>query len=166
VENFNLGVYGAKRQTWTEGSPRNVLLKLKKKYPQHSTENLAELLADWAQNHRKGLLAICIYWTQRNLISLEKHQQTAEEKKQLNKLINKNAKKYKTQIRKVVLMDLIMPNGKLLRDCTGTQCIRFGGWFTCIGKKVGGKSTVGSKLSETDLWKFYKQHPDKVPAKS
>lgn len=49
------------------------------------------------------------------------------------------------------LLDLVMPNGKALRDCTGGDCIRFGGFYTRIGKKVGKARVVGKVLTAADL---------------
>lgn len=49
------------------------------------------------------------------------------------------------------LLDIIMPNGKALRDCTGNECIKFGGFYTRIGEAVGGRSLVGNVLTAADL---------------
>jgi hypothetical protein len=55
----------------------------------------------------------------------------------------------KTQA-KIILLDLMMPNGKALRDCTGIDCRKFGGWFGRIADKVGRKK-VGDVLSEKEI---------------
>lgn len=52
---------------------------------------------------------------------------------------------------KLLLLDLVMPNGIKLRDCTGADCIGFGGWLTAIGKKVGDGRKVGDVLSEREI---------------
>jgi hypothetical protein len=49
------------------------------------------------------------------------------------------------------LLDILTPNGKALRDCTGADCIKFGGLYARIGKKVGDRRVVGKVLSAADL---------------
>jgi len=54
------------------------------------------------------------------------------------------------------LLDLITPNGKLLRDCTGAECRKFGGFYARISKKVSPGQKVGNALSAegiVGLWK-------------
>lgn len=55
------------------------------------------------------------------------------------------------RIAKFIVLDLTMPNGKKLRDCTGHECTKLGGLFATIGKRVGATKTVGDVLSEEDL---------------
>lgn len=49
------------------------------------------------------------------------------------------------------MLYFIMPNGKRLSECTGAECVKFGGQFTKIGKAVGARKKVGSVLSAADL---------------
>lgn len=65
------------------------------------------------------------------------------------------AKKVLAKVAHVVLMNLPMPNGKLLRDCTGAECSRFGGWLAAIGKVIKPTQKVGANLSETDLQNIF-----------
>lgn len=48
-------------------------------------------------------------------------------------------------------LELVMPNGKALRDCTGEQCTKFGGFYARIGKKVGATQLVGRVLTADDV---------------
>lgn len=57
------------------------------------------------------------------------------------------------------LLDLIMPNGKQLRECTGAQCSKFGGFYARIGEKVGPNRIVGKVLSADDVADFFKAKP-------
>jgi hypothetical protein len=41
------------------------------------------------------------------------------------------------QVLVAVTLDMVMPNGKKLRDCTGTECIGFGQQFIRLGEHVG-----------------------------
>ena len=55
------------------------------------------------------------------------------------------------QIRAIVLMDMMMPNNKLLRFCTGQDCLGFSGWFVNIADRIGPRGVVGTRLTERDL---------------
>jgi hypothetical protein len=54
-----------------------------------------------------------------------------------------------------ILLDLIMPNGAPLRDCTGKDCSDFGGWFKKIADMVKPRQRVGSILSEDQVRALY-----------
>ena len=49
------------------------------------------------------------------------------------------------------LLQLIMPNGKRLAECTGAECIEFGGWYIAIGEHVGSTNLVGKVLKESEI---------------
>ena len=54
-----------------------------------------------------------------------------------------------------VLLDLVQPNGKMLRDCTGAEVreleAQMPAWFKAIATKVKPKEIVGAVLSEADV---------------
>lgn len=49
------------------------------------------------------------------------------------------------------LLDLPMPNGKAMRDCTGAEMARFGNRYQRIAEKVGKAKMVGAVLSEDQV---------------
>ena len=51
----------------------------------------------------------------------------------------------------VVLLDLILPNGKALRNSTGKECRQAGGWLTKIADRVGDRGVVGATLDEPEI---------------
>lgn len=55
---------------------------------------------------------------------------------------------------KIVLLELTMPNGKRLKDCTGGEVATFGNRFKLIADRVGKSRLVGEVLSEEDLQKI------------
>lgn len=55
------------------------------------------------------------------------------------------------RLAKVVLLDLLMPNGKKLRDCTGKDCKAAGGWLMLVGLRIGDDGIVGQQLGEAEL---------------
>lgn len=52
------------------------------------------------------------------------------------------------------MLDTLMPNGKRLSDCTGSDCLTFGAQFTKIGAAVGAKVKVGSVFDAAKLSTF------------
>lgn len=61
---------------------------------------------------------------------------------------------------RVMLLDIVMRNGKKLRDCRGTECLKMGkehtdqgNWLIAIGKEAG-KDLVGAVLSEAQVAKL------------
>lgn len=57
---------------------------------------------------------------------------------------------------KIVMLDLVMPNGKTIRDCTGHEMASFGTRFKKVAARVGKVNSVGSVLSEDELQKLMK----------
>jgi hypothetical protein len=56
----------------------------------------------------------------------------------------------------LILMSFPTPADKVLGECTGGECLSFGGWYINVGRKVGQKKLVKDTLSEDelrDLWK-------------
>jgi hypothetical protein len=51
----------------------------------------------------------------------------------------------------IVMLDLTMPNGKTMRECTGAEMAKFGNRFQKIAEKVGKTKTVGAVLSEEQV---------------
>jgi hypothetical protein len=58
-------------------------------------------------------------------------------------------------LKREVLLDQVMPNGKKRGDCTGAELVKFGGFDVKLGKKVGPKGTPnGKKITEAECWKI------------
>jgi hypothetical protein len=51
----------------------------------------------------------------------------------------------------IVMLDLTMPNGKPMKECTGAEMSRFGNRFQRIAEKVGKTKTVGAVLNEDQV---------------
>lgn len=61
------------------------------------------------------------------------------------------AETLKTSIRNVILLDLVMPNGKALRHATGAECARAGGFYAEIAKHLKPTQVVDKHMSEANL---------------
>lgn len=55
---------------------------------------------------------------------------------------------------KIELLNLLMPNGKPLRDCTFGECAQFGGWFKVLSQQGRPMGIVGKHLSEDQVRKI------------
>jgi hypothetical protein len=67
---------------------------------------------------------------------------------------SKAAKKTTSQLKLALIagfLKLTMPNGKKLSDCTGKECIAFGGLFQKIGERVGPDKRIGDVLTEKQI---------------
>lgn len=51
----------------------------------------------------------------------------------------------------LVLLDLTMPNGKPMKECSGAEMAKFGSRFQKVAERVGKTKTVGSVLSEEQV---------------
>lgn len=51
----------------------------------------------------------------------------------------------------VLLLDLVMPNGKKLRDSTGADCARAGGFYAEVSKHIKPTQVVDKHLTEANL---------------
>ncbi|MBS9476190.1 hypothetical protein [Ancylobacter radicis] len=57
----------------------------------------------------------------------------------------------KADLRAVVLLNLVLPNGKALRDATGAECAQAGGFFEAVGRAIKPQQVVDRHLTEADL---------------
>ena len=57
----------------------------------------------------------------------------------------------KAKVRGIVLLDLMLPNGKALRDATGAECAKAGGFFSEVAKAIKPTQVVDRNLTESDL---------------
>jgi hypothetical protein len=60
----------------------------------------------------------------------------------------------------VCLLDMAMPNGKKLRDCTFMYVAKLSGWFKDLSRVKGCRpgDTIGAKLKEIDLRNIFQRN--------
>ena len=56
-------------------------------------------------------------------------------------------------------MDLTLPSGVRLGDATRDDCLKAGGFYAVIAKKIKPGHTVSQDFSEADLQKLYAAGP-------
>lgn len=66
-------------------------------------------------------------------------EQIAEERERIARVVGDAAKK-------LTLLELVMPNGKKLRNCTFKECGEFGSWFKILATKGRPSEKVGDKF--------------------
>ena len=59
--------------------------------------------------------------------------------------------KVRESIRQVVLLDLPLPNGKALRNATGAEGAKAGGFYSAVAKSIKPTQVVDRHLTEADL---------------
>lgn len=57
----------------------------------------------------------------------------------------------KARVVEVVLLDLLLPSGKLLRDATFAECAQAGGWYAKVSAMGKPNQIVGKVLTEQQL---------------
>jgi hypothetical protein len=82
---------------------------------------------------------------------------TRNDKPSKREQITQQVEELKNRVVAVVLLDLFLPNGKLLRDASGAECTKAGGFFAEIGKRIAPRNIVGNVLSESELQATWKK---------
>jgi hypothetical protein len=141
---------GASRISWKHDSARNLLARIMQEYPdgdyktwaQHLRERAPEEDCDWP---------IYLYFTHNHANALNR------ERRKRRYIKQKGVKRAKARLR-TALLDLVLPNGKRLAECTGAECKRFGQqdrkrgvWLERVGDEVGPTKLVGDVLDERHL---------------
>lgn len=57
----------------------------------------------------------------------------------------------KAKVRNIILLDLELPNGKKLRNATGAECKKAGGFYAEVAKHLRPTQVVDRHMSEADL---------------
>lgn len=76
---------------------------------------------------------------------------SAERREESAARVNKSVADLKVRIKAVIMLDLVMPNGKKLRHCTGAEVAKFGGMFTEIARHIKPTQVIDKHFNERDL---------------
>lgn len=175
---------GAFRSSWRARNPRAILEALVAAHPQKEGQPdrayEADLLLLFDAETRKEdekaekagkegpIRTIFEYWLANNYRSLKRAM--ADASPEVVRLRKQEAEKITQDVRaavnakikseaRVMLMDLMMPNGRRLRNCTGRECTKLGSsvgrWLSLIGKSIEPTQRVGEALSEDKLHELY-----------
>ena len=149
TEAYNPAQRGQTRSTWRdENHLRGILLRLMTDNPTMGKENLESLYIEKILQS-EDLVEEAIRRCFANDLAMIKLSQTRPERSKPRPR-KQVVRELAERVRQTVLLDLIMPNDKKLRDCTGTECGKFSSAFARL-KDVVGRRVVGKVLSEEDV---------------
>ena len=179
---INMGVTGAKRQSWSRANPRDTLLRLIRENEGDSEDDIRvicwERLKQDVSARCGGVDASIIeaaldnsqlrttfeYWFANNYRSLIHEEPQAREQRMRQRQvvaeeINKEAAQLASRIETVIkkrLLGMIMPTGKTLRDSTREELLAMSDWTAAVATKLQPGQTVGEAgLTEDQLHELY-----------
>ena len=155
---IDTGHIGAKRQSWRQGNPRELLKRLIDELGSTDRERLfVEFIEQaFAPGNRPILESIAEYWFSNNLNSLLEpvgtdRQMARARNRARTEQVSKQIVERLTAVAGQLLLDLTLPHGKTLKDSTGTECLAIGGWLKVVGSKMKPDDLVGAVFSEDQL---------------
>jgi hypothetical protein len=161
------GVLGAYRASWRKANPRELIMRIMKENPSADEITLRKLFWREVKNdedHQRALSEYFLDHVFKSLHDSESRKRSSEQAKEAASAARERAHNVKRQLKarvqeeaKLILLDLLMPNGKTLRNCTGADCESFGGWFARLAKHVPAKELVGDVLNERDVRKLWQR---------
>lgn len=162
----DLGVYGAKRQSFRKVSARDLLKRIMEAHPRTATSS--ELLRAFAAKAREDedcIDTIIEYWftnNYRSLLAAPRRSVVAvrEEARLRAAKIGEAIKVKVQQSAEVMLLDMILPNGKPLGQLTGRECKRFskvGPFLKKLGQSLKPSQIVGDVYNEDRLREIYQK---------
>jgi hypothetical protein len=159
--NTTPGVHGQTRSTWRDDNHlRGLLLKLIKQYPNATQEELQKPYLAKAKGSkfsaRPGNEALIDEALLRALDNdFDQIHKAYRRRKPTITLSDEEVAAAEQRFAKILLLDFVLPNGKKLRDCTGSECAAAGGWLLKVAERVGADAIVGDKLSEVQVAKIF-----------
>lgn len=149
----HIGSTGAKRQTWKKANPRELLKQIVEETV--SEHKAYEAFVAAIEGDQAMMEAIIEYWFANNYRSLtyQPVYEPRETARQREQMADKAATIIKTRAEQMVLLEMTMPNGKPLAECTGKEVANFGTKFLALSKAVRPNEKIGI-LSETEVRKF------------
>ena len=169
-----IGVYGAKHQSWQPANPRDLLKRIIGKNPKADKNELMGLFREAVEDDPKIISVIVEYWFVNNYqslmaprsaasskadIALRREAITASLKAKAAAMIEKKA----IVKAKIILLNMVMPSGKKLRDTTFAECAelseRMGQWLSDLSVMGAPNQKVGCVLTEDKVRQVYEEQP-------
>ena len=155
------------RMQWESSQPSIEILRI---FLQHHSEDgkTANRNAFWSevvQDNEEMKQEIYNYWYNNQydfLMKNSRHLRASVSREARERVTNELKETLRERISAVIntkLLDLVMPNGKTVGECTGAECEdlapRMGGWLMRVGLATGTSNKVKDKLSEEQLRDLY-----------
>ena len=142
--------YGGPTVHKTEQSnPTEIIVRLRKKHPRYTRDQIEErFLAEIAGD--EDLVTPCLKYYFLNAW------RGLEVRAKPNPVSSDKIALAAQRLRSVIISDLIMPNGKKIKDCTGTEMRTFGNFGIEVAQIVK-RGVVSKFLDETELRALWKR---------
>lgn len=163
---LDTGIYGAKRVSYDEVTYRDLVKRIRERDIHASIEDsFATFLQEIEKPRNKRHLLSALKYAHANAFgSLGRPSPVRRKPSVAERAASKarqdflNAAAVQT-VRagaiRMVLLDFVLPNGKALRDSTGKDCAKAGGWLTKIAASIKPGQKVGDVLSEAQVKKIF-----------
>lgn len=158
---IDTGVTGAKRQSWRRANPRDVLKRILDKEPDLTEDDAGNECWDIIHRDPAQMRTVFEYWFTNNYRSLVKPRYSTTPRgsaavKIVTAAISSQIEQKIEERVKIVLLDMMLPNGKPLRNSTREELVELGGWAGKIAEKLQPNETVEQAgLSESQLRELY-----------
>jgi hypothetical protein len=146
-------------------NPREALIDLVARNPGKSGAELLGMFEEIARENQSYLSAIIEWWFVNAYRGLQKKQtatpDAAKQKQALKQThlteMRRTVSAHIERKARLILLDAVLPTGTVLRNATGAECARAGGWFQQIASAVKPNQIVGKVLSERDVQNLWKK---------
>jgi hypothetical protein len=145
------GIKGMTRSTWRDETHlRGMLLKLISQHSDASRDELEDMYLTKARK-KPALVDEALRRAFDNDLARVQQPARSPQRRTSAAAVTALADKIKT----VVLLDLMLPTGRKLRDSTGRDCLKAGGWLIQVAQIVGDSGIVGEQLGEAQLAEIF-----------
>jgi CheY-like chemotaxis protein len=156
---------GATIQSWKASNPRELLAFVVNGNDGKSRDELLHLFNRAVRENDEILDTLIEYWFNNNFKSLERLSEPSQ-REALKRARDEKASEFRAAINdaverkaRIMLMDIMMPNGKRLRACTGDECRELskstGRWLAAVSREMKPKQKVGEALTEDRLHELW-----------
>jgi hypothetical protein len=159
MTNIDPGIQGAKRQTWDENDPRPILIRIMTEHLGASEIEIFDLFWEEIQEERPALKSMARYWCRNTFLALQPRRSVTSSVA-VASASTRVVEGLKERVRYeagIVLMELLMPNNKILGDCQRGDLLKIGGWVSALAEKMPTKKKVFEVFSEQDLHQLWKK---------
>lgn len=155
MENLNIGVQGRKVESWNPVDGRSIVKTVIEAHGDLDQPAQFEAFWNMVKDNEAILRSVAQYYfanTSRSLV-------VPPAPRAARPLIEAMKAEIKARATKMVLLDLMLPNGKKLRDTTGGECadlgVKVGAWLANLAARVPVDELVGQVLEETEVRQIY-----------
>ena len=132
----------------TDHNPRDLVIEVVKAMPEAGRKERFERfwadLGDAGDDNRRAV-AWYFFVNMHDYLTTSRNQADPVQRAQAKRDLVESIKA------QIVMLDLTMPNGKPMKDCTGAEMAKFGNRYQKIAEQVGKAKLVGAVLNEDQV---------------